>query len=346
MITDKLKPGKIIAVVFLTVLIWVWADLALDEQMPVYDAAITVVNSNPRLWVTLGNQLSQSLDILLKGPSARLAELKRKIKRDGALNFEFDTAEAKVERKDEPYLLELLPLIQKEKQIRELGLKVESCKPESLLVNAVALVKKQLEIRCFDEDHDPVTATIRPPQIDFSVPEDQNVLFAEVQLTQMEIDQARATAVEKKPFVRLNPDQTLTAETAVTITTPQTLLEAATISPARVFYAISPNLQGKHEVKVLNEPDVWGAIKVLATPEARQAYESMRFHAILEIYDEDVAAEPAGTQPTVKTRALIYNFPPEYVRKGEIKLKSSPVEARFLLVELHTSPAPQPAPAG
>jgi hypothetical protein len=339
MIKEKLKPGKITAVVFLTVLIWVWADLTLDELMPV-SAAISVANTNPKLWITFENGLTESIDeIILKGPAARLAELRRKLKRTGALRFEFDTLEARAEKTDEPYRLELLPLIQKDKQIKQHGLKVEFCKPETLLVKTVALTKRNLRVECFDEDHTPVTATVVPPKVEMTIPEDSGVPYAEVLLTPMEIEQARTSPVYKTPFIRVSADQTLPAETRVAIQTPRTLLKDDAISSPRVFYAISPTLQGKYTVKVINETDVLGAIEIQATSEAKQAYMNMPYHAILAIYDEDV-----GTEPAEKTRALTYNLPPNYRRKGEIKLKRAPVEARFRLIPLKTTPTTQPAP--
>jgi hypothetical protein len=49
----KIKFGKIAIVVFLTVLIWVWADLARDEQLPLPDVVVEVAkSSNPELWVS------------------------------------------------------------------------------------------------------------------------------------------------------------------------------------------------------------------------------------------------------------------------------------------------------
>jgi hypothetical protein len=78
-----------------------------------------------------------------------------------------------------------------------------------------------------------------------------------------------------------------------------------------------------------------GAVAIRATPEARRAYDNMRFQAILEIddSDKDIGAQEARKQ-------LIYNFPEEFVRKDEIILNQPPVQARFRLVPL---PAEVPA---
>ena len=53
----KIKYGKIAIVIFITVLIWVWADLALDKTLPVANIPVTVAKStNPALWVSFGDR--------------------------------------------------------------------------------------------------------------------------------------------------------------------------------------------------------------------------------------------------------------------------------------------------
>ncbi len=42
----KIKYGKILVVVFITVVIWVWADLALDEKLTVSNVNITVAHGD------------------------------------------------------------------------------------------------------------------------------------------------------------------------------------------------------------------------------------------------------------------------------------------------------------
>jgi hypothetical protein len=49
----KIKYSKITIVIFLTVLIWVWADLALDETLPEKSAVVVVDESvDPKLWIS------------------------------------------------------------------------------------------------------------------------------------------------------------------------------------------------------------------------------------------------------------------------------------------------------
>jgi hypothetical protein len=65
----------------------------------------------------------------------------------------------------------------------------------------------------------------------------------------------------------------------------------------------------------------------------------MHYQVILEVNDSDKDAKSA--EPL--RRELIYNFPPEYVRKDEIVLNQQPAVARFNLVPVSTEtsvPAP------
>ena len=52
----KIKYGKILVIVLLTVLIWVWTDLALDEEFTVSGVEISIAKStNPALLVSFGD---------------------------------------------------------------------------------------------------------------------------------------------------------------------------------------------------------------------------------------------------------------------------------------------------
>ena len=338
----NIKYGKVLVVIFLTVLIWVWADLALDEELPVYSATISVARSNPKLWVTFDDASSVSIDqIVLKGPLPRISEVNRKLEQGEPLQFYFDAAQAKMDEHG-TYSLTLLPFLQEDKEIKRLGLKVESCKPDKLSVKVVGLVKKSLDVKCFDEDRNPTAATIEPKNIDISVPEDWQGLIAEVQLTPAEIDQARVSAIRKTPYVRLPAGQMRRADTTVKITMqPTDLLREDTITTPRLGFSLSANLLGEYSVELDNRSDVMGAIRIRATPDARRAYEKMAFQVILEIYDSDKDAKSA--EPL--RRKLIYNFPDESLREGEIELNQERVEARFRLIKL-TPPPSEPSVGG
>ncbi|MHC4574483.1 MAG: hypothetical protein ACYS76_10195 [Planctomycetota bacterium] len=324
----KIKYGKISAVVFLTVLIWVWADLALDEDYPVFGATLTVTRSNPRLWVSFNDASSVSIEeIVLKGPLHRIAQARRRIEKGEGLEFYFDPAQA---RMTEPGTadLELLPFLQRDKEIKRLGLTVEDCKPDRIAVNVRKLVERELEVRCIDENSNPVVAKVEPPKVDMFVPEDWTDLIAWVRLTRGAISQARSLPIDMKPYIELAEGQIRTAETAVKIRTPaQSLLNDETITTPRLGFALSDNLQGTYQVTVENLPDVMHDVRIKATPDAKREYENMRYHVILEVYDSDKDVQSG--EPI--RRKLIYNFPRESVRRGEIQLNQQQVEARFRL---------------
>ncbi|GAI89130.1 unnamed protein product, partial [marine sediment metagenome] len=65
---EKPNYGKIMAVVLITILIWVWADLALDEEFSVSGGTISMAKSTrPNLWVSFNDEPSVSINkIVLK----------------------------------------------------------------------------------------------------------------------------------------------------------------------------------------------------------------------------------------------------------------------------------------
>jgi hypothetical protein len=337
----KVNYGKILVVVFITVLIWVWADLALDEVFSVSNVNITAKSTNPGLWVSFGDKASAFIDkMVLKGQASRITDVKRKLK-DGSLVLEFFLDPGQTETIANPgeYTLPLLTFLRQSDQIKRLGLTVESCEPQTLSVKVVGLDKKLLTIKCIDEAQNAVkAAAVEPKQLDAFVPKDWSgeKLIANVQLTRREIDQARLLAVEKTPFIELAAGQIRELQRTVKITMPpeEDLLADYTITTARLRFSLSPNIQGKYMVVVDNLDEVIRTITIRATADAKQAYEKMPCQVTLEIDDEDAAsAEPLR-------RNLIYNFPDEYLRKDDIRLNQQPVTARFKLIPLPAAETP------
>ena len=333
----KFKYGKIAIVTFITVLIWVWADLELDETLPDKPAVIVVDESASRkLWVSFNQAPLADIRITLSGPHSAITGINERLKQGNRLEFIFDAAQEKM---SEPrrYTLALLPFLQKDKQMRRLGLKVKSCEPETLDVQVVKLVEKQMAVECLDENKMPLKAdSIVPEKIDMLVPEDWEgeKLVAKVQLSRREINQARLSPVTKTPFIELPAGRRREASEVVKITMPpaEDALTDYKITTATLGCVLSENLQGKYRVQVTNLNEVISNITIRATSEAKQAYESLRYQVILEIDDEDIKAEESP-------RTVIYNFPEEFVRKDEIMLNQTPVQARFKLVAI--SPGPE-----
>jgi hypothetical protein len=338
----KPKYGKIAIVVFITVLIWIFADLALDEILPVSNATISVVKSNPQLWVSFDDASSFLIEeVLIKGPLRRIAELNKKLEEQEWLKIDFDAAS---EGMNEPgsYSLSLLTFLQKDKEIKRLGLKVESCKPETLPVKVVGLVSRLLDVKCVDEDQNPLgEATIDPAQVEMLVPEDwdSEKLIAEVKLTSREIEQARIAAIDKTPYIRLAASQIRQATQSVVVKLPPEpdRLTNYTITAPTISIALSPTLQRKFSVEITNLEEVLSPIAIKATPEAERAYRLQPSPRMtLYIFDEDTKK---GQEE--QSKKVVYNFPQEFVRKGEIELQNpqQPAEAKFKLVPISSTEA-------
>ncbi len=338
----KVKYSKTFAVAFITVLIWVWADLALDEKLSVSNLNINVAKSTPAgLWVSFNGESSVSIDkMVLKGPASKITDVRRKLN-DGSLVLEFFLDPEQTDAVSGPgeHTMNVLAFLRQSDQIKKLGLTIESCQPETILVNVIPLDKKLLTIKCIDDTQNIIKAAdIEPKQLEAFVPKDWSgeKLTANVQMTRREIEQARLSAVEKTPFIKLAEGQIRELQRTVKITMPpeEDLLADYTITTARLRFSLSPNIQGKYKVVVDNLDEVIRTITIRATAEAKRAYEKMPYQVTLEIDDEDAAAaEPLR-------RTLIYNFPDEYLRKDDIRLNQQPVTARFKLIPLPSAETP------
>jgi hypothetical protein len=325
----KVKLGKVLAVIFLTVLVWVWADLASDEQDSVSSATISIAPSNPQdLWVSFDGGSSVSIrEIILKGPAARMAEVKAIVKQEGRLKFEFDVVK---EDMDEPgqHQLQLLPLLRNDSQIKQLGVKVESCKPESVPFNVTKLVKtSDVEVQCVDKSGSLINARIDPPRIEMLLPEGWRRV-ATVQLSPAEITQAKGSDVHVKPYVRLADDRTVTAEQNVAVTIPaDELLPEEQIKPW-LGIALSPSLQGKYRVDFQSIHGLVAPFNIRATAEAKSLYAGQTYQLMLEIRDGDEDYD--DYQP----RQLKHCFPEDALRKGEIEAAQPAPTAHFKLIPL------------
>jgi len=231
------------------------------------------------------------------------------------------------------YPLDVLNLLRKSNQIRDLGLAVQSCEPYKLTINVIELVEKPLDIECFNENGVPLDVeSIDPPKVVMYVPDDSR-LKAEVRLTLRDIEQARSSVVEKTPFVVLAEGQIRPAPKPVRIKmSPEAdSLSEYTIERAKLVIAMSVNLLTKYDVE-FNHNEVVSPFPILATLEAKQAYENQPVQMTLYILDEDANKEPEEVIP----RKVFCNFPEEFVRRNEIRLKSpqKPAEAKFQLIPL------------
>lgn len=340
----QIKISKVAVVVFLTVLIWVWADLALDETFTVSGAVLTIDDSAPNRWVSIGGKTSVPIEnIILKGPASKVSEIRRKIRDRLPSNsppFEFfiDTEQEGMAEPNEYPTFDVRDFLRKNDQLRRLGLTVESCKPANFTVKVVLLLEKSLPVQCFDENGNSLKfESVVPPTVSMFVPENWGRNEpARVTLTAREIEPARINPIVAIPFIDLPDGQKRQSRTVVKVKIPpkEDLLTRSPITTATLGYLLSANLQGKYKVEVSNMNEVIGAIQIRATEQARLAYEQMRYQVLLEIDDEDTKSTE-----TIR-RELIYNFPIESRRKEEIILDQQPVIAQFKLKRLPSADNP------
>lgn len=335
----KIKFGKIAIVIFLTILIWVWTDLDLDEELSVPRATISAAYNDDLLASFSGQPEVVINNIRLKGPARKISEVRRDLNKGtkSVLDFDF-TLNPKQENMltTDSHTLNVLDFLKRSDTIKELGgLTVEYCEPEIIDVNVVKLVKKQLDIDCFDDNGVPLNVeSIDPPKIEMYVPEGSRIK-AQARLTNININQARTSGTKVVPYIELAGRQRIATQTVTVKMSPKAdSLRQYPIS-ASVGYQFSKNLLGRYDAEIENVNDVVSFV-ILATPEAKNAYESRNFMVTLEILDEDEKKPPE----TIHRREIIYNFPPEYLAKNEIRLVGTPIEARFKLIPLRSAENP------
>ncbi len=331
----KLKPGKIAIVVFLTALIWVWADLAQDERLTLPDVVVEVAkSSNPALWVSFVGERGAldaparvTLDsVVLKGPASRVAEVKR-LKNRGTLDLGlFLTPEQEATAKTGVRPLDVLEFLKRSPEFRQLGLTVESCEPRQLMLRTQKLVKTSVAVECTGLETS-VQAKIQPEAVEAFVPEGEaGIRKATVRLTTAEQNRARNAPVDATPYIELAPGQRrdILDKVKVTLAPAQNLLSPWRVSAA-VGLCFNQNMQGRYRVVLENDPTELANVMIQATPAAQQAYAQSLYQLILYIQDSD-------RQPTEQPiqRALVFNF--EGVpQKDEIKADQPAPTARFTL---------------
>ena len=338
----KIKFSKIAVVLFLTILIWVWTDLALDETYTINGATIVLTESSPQVWISFDGERSLSLDaIVLKGLASRITNIRRKVENHSfSLLFPLD-AENEMADPNEP--LNVQEFLQRSTQFQDSGLIVESCEPTKVKIRIVKLIEKPLGIECYDENGALLTveSIINPPTVDVPVPDDWPASDkARVVLTRSDIEQAKKTPVEKRAHIILADGQTRESSKTVEITIPpeEERLKRFTDIPATIGICLSENLLGRVDVELVNKTTgLMDLIAIRATNEAKAKYEGQeRPKMTLYIYDRDW--EVNGQQE--QGREVQYNFPEESLRKGEIFLDQTPVIARFKLIPLPSAENP------
>ncbi len=321
------KAKKTILVIFITCLIWVWADLSLDKDLADQTVNVIASKADPRLWVTIEGKPEIQVKADFKGPARKITELLGRINTGKEkLDVVFDAEKQNMAEAGEYTLPDVRRFLAESEKIREYGLAVKAARPDKLQnIKVVEFKEKTLPLTCVDEtDSEMAGARITPEIITMLAPE--QVIEARVKVvTPAEKRQARGGSVNKKPYIELGNGEVRYSDASVRIELPtmQEGMKQYTIS-GTLGFVFSENLAGKYEVQFIKQPEI-GSITIIATEEAKAAYEEEPFEVLLGIQDDDVGKEEVG-------RGVIYNFPIQYVREDKIRLKGDPAEAKFKLV--------------
>jgi hypothetical protein len=326
---------KISLVIFITVLIWVWADLSQDESYRDSSAIITIPSvTDPALWVRFekGNAAEFRLkQVKVEGPVIRIAELKRDIA-EGLfqLRFSLDARDLNLAESETPYNIALTPILRESAELRKRALKITECNPENVMVLVTRLVEKPVKIICYENTTKLENAEITPAQINMFVPPkwEGQALQASINLTSLMLSRARKEPIQARPVIELAPGITRQAETSVTIRLPENGINLIDKSvQGSLGFVVSPEILDKYRIEMdkYNMDLFTTTMKIKATESAFAAYNSQKYKLLLEIKAEDAQKDPAIATP-------VFNFPEEYVRRGEIMPGEKLDSAQFRLV--------------
>ncbi len=336
--SDKLT--KFFAVVFLTLLIWTWAFLSQGKDEDYYGTLNLSTGIERQLFVSFAKyDQTVPLELTFKGSPDKISELSRNYRAaqndpdKERFDYYFNPADQGY-TKAGIYTLDLLDYLRKNNKTRELALSLESVKPEQIEVQVELLVKKRLPVQCLDEIGTSLKpAEVEPAWVEMYVKEGY-LGSAYIALSPQQIELARQKAIQTKPYVEVGSNIRY-SETEVTVNILKAdALGSRVYQPQRIGFLMSPSLQEKYKVELENETELRGTIQVRATDEALKAYENMRYQLLIEIRDDDAALAE------IPPREVIYNFPAEYIKNGQIELVESgiPKTARIKLISI--TPAP------
>ncbi|MBN1456645.1 MAG: hypothetical protein JW912_02195 [Sedimentisphaerales bacterium] len=341
------KLKKILVVIFLTLLIWTWAYMAL-EQVIVESGTLNISTAtSPDLYVQFDREVPIRLKLEIKGPASKITDFRRRLQAKETdqdkerLDFFFN-AEKQDMAKPGTYDLNVLQFLKESNQLKRLGLSVESCDIETIKVEVEELVEKTLPVQCLDESGEVIPhSSIEPARVRRFVRKDwnQESLKAYVTLSPTQIEQARMenSSVVETPYIEFSPGKRRYGSVRVEISLPslEQQLSDQPLQPT-IGFILSRSLYGKYKVELSNESELTSSTKFKATENAWNEYvKRTPYQVLVEVRDGDEAAT------SEITREVVYNFPPEYVQKKEIKLNEPPRKARFKLVPIAAGPTAQ-----
>lgn len=325
---------KMLAVFFLTLLIWAWAFLSLETTSSMIASLQVAPVAAKDYLITFDDKLDRydNLQLKFKGAPAKITEMINKY-RNERLTFYYDPKEFGHTRTDK-YLIDVAEFVRQNPKLREYALTLELCVPDKLEVNVEKLEKKLLVVQCVDETGASVNAeTIEPSQVEIPVRSDYTGP-ATVLLTAQQFERAKKKAISVKPYVEVMVGKRRYAELPVEVKLPATeKLEPMVIQPA-IGYILSPALAGKYKVELLNETELKTISTIRFTEKAFDAYKKLKYQIFVEVRDGDEAL------PEIPPRPVIYNFPQEFVRSGQIEAPTPSHQAKIKLTPIVTTTPP------
>jgi hypothetical protein len=332
MMRDWIK--KFLAVIFLTLLIWAWAFLSLETDHTWVVTLKPAPASAADYWITFnkGQEQIENLRLTFKGAPAKISELVGRY-RNEKLDFFYDPKEFGHDKGGE-FKLDMAEYFRRHPKMKEYALTLESCMPEKIDVKVEKLTPKLLVVQCIDENGAAIKhESIEPAQVDIPVRNDYTGT-AYVTLTTQQIERARRLPVTEKPYVEIAAGKRQYAEKMVKVTLPATEpLKEQVIQPM-IGYIISPALLGKYKIELVNESELKTIRNIRATDKAFEAYKKQRYHVLIEIRDGDEALSEIPPRP------VLYNFPSEFLKDGQIEAPNPPQQAQIKLTPLSAPAAP------
>ncbi|NQV35928.1 MAG: hypothetical protein HQ515_24770 [Phycisphaeraceae bacterium] len=316
---------------FLTVLIWVWSDLALVEPGDLTQIPVVLGNSSdPNLLVSFVDDADRFTDhimidtVSVKGPAVRVDQIKT-LERNEDLKLRL-VLEPEAWDLTEPMEAPKWPLVnfvRRSPAIR--GLSIDDCFPRTAFISVVQLAKRSLEVQCVDEDDSPIPAQITPSSITMYVPEawPEDILTAYVKLSTDALNRAQGEVPhEAIPFVNIR-GRIKTAKQSVKVRLPEvvTPLKTQTIQNPKFCLVVDPFVQKDFVIRIPNEVEkTTKRIQFKGTDEAKAAFQAEPYHVEL------VVERKEGSQAGPRSQILQYRFPRAYVEKNEIKPDDSPLD--------------------
>ncbi|MHC5138388.1 MAG: YbbR-like domain-containing protein [Planctomycetota bacterium] len=335
------KLNKFLVVVFLTLLIWAWAYMSQETDQrfsgtlavsPSIDPSrlvtITLSNANPKTNIPLTT-------LNLKGAPSRISDLSKRYylppsnPKKERLDFYYDPQD----RSEGDYTLDLLEYLQKDGKLGDLAVTLESCLPSEATVTIEKLVEKELDVECLDKDGQPVPGSNpNPSRVKIYVRQNYPIESATVVLSPQLMETARNQPVEVTPYIDLGvAGVTREAASPILVTLQsEERLKPHTFQPTSHRFVMSPEIASRYEVELVDETFT-GTTNFMATDEAMDEYKKMQYHVRIEIRDSDEQLSEIPPRP------VIYNFPPEHFKNGDIDIVEVPVSktATFKLIPLN-----------